>query len=63
MKVTEAIKQLESGTTQNRSTHNQLLREAIKLGIEALKVIKDVRPTDYQAIDDPLPGETPEEEV
>ena len=34
------------------------LEEAIKLGIEALKVIKDVRPTDYAAIDEPLPGET-----
>lgn len=31
---------------------------AVKVAIEAVKVIKDVRPTGYGSIDEPLPGET-----
>ncbi|MBA7591487.1 hypothetical protein ES708_33645 [subsurface metagenome] len=33
----EAIEELRRGTTQNRGTANKKLREALGLGIEALK--------------------------
>ena len=43
MTIDEAIEELERGTKQNRSTNNQRLREALGLGGEALKRIKDNR--------------------
>lgn len=58
MDIDEAIHQLERGTAQNRSTKNQLLREAMKLGIEALKAVKDARANNYYTPIAPLPGET-----
>lgn len=37
MKLEKAIEELGRGMRQNRSTNNQRLREAMKLGIEALE--------------------------
>jgi len=34
MKIDEAIEELERSTHQNRSTNNQRLREAIKIGYQ-----------------------------
>lgn len=54
-KAIEINQSLLDGTYDHR---DEEMEEALKLGIEALKVIRDVRPTDYEAIDAPLPGET-----
>jgi hypothetical protein len=40
MAIDEAINQLSRGTTESRNTNNKLLREALKLGIEALTMQK-----------------------
>lgn len=60
MKLEKAIKIKEEYLRDNQPYDLEELEEADRLSIEALKVIKDVRPTGYGAIDDPLPGETKE---
>lgn len=60
MKLEEAIEELERGTRQSRSTNNQRLRDALKLGIEALKW-RALMEHDYGSWCGPLlPGETEE---
>ncbi len=58
MELEKAIDELERGTRQNRSTNNQSLRQALKLGIEALKRVKAGRPAPPSLAFLPLPGET-----
>jgi len=58
MKLDAAINQLERGTVENRSTANKLLREALGIGIEAMKEIKRNRPIFTHQNIHLLPGET-----
>ena len=58
MKLDKAIEILMKQRFSFPTDEMRVINDALKLGIEALKVIKDVRPTDYGAIDDLLPGET-----
>jgi len=58
MTIDEAIEILTRYTGGGNPWSLTDLTEASKLGIEALKVIRDVRPTEYGAIDEPLLGET-----
>ncbi len=60
MTIDEAFKQLERGTKENRSTANKLLREALGLGIEALKREKVNRENPDYVFVGLLPGETEE---
>ena len=60
MNIEKAIEQLERGTRESRSTNNQMLREAMNLGIEALKSVKQDRVLRLPGRLEPLPGETEE---
>ena len=60
MKLEKAIEILTHPPFYPSTPNDKEYTDAINLGIEALRVIKDVRPTDYGAIDDPLLGETEE---
>ena len=58
MKIDKAIEINESLLDGTYDHRDEDMEDALKLGIEALKAIRDVRPTGYGAIDEPLPGET-----
>lgn len=58
MTLEKAIEQLSRGTLQNRSTANKLLREAMRLGIEAMRRILFLRGYSMTQVDTKLPGET-----
>lgn len=58
MTLDKAIEILKDSIADNTLLITLEHDQAVKLGIEALKAIKDVRPTDYGAIDDLLLGET-----
>ncbi len=58
MTLDKAIDQLARGMTKSRSTNNKLLREALGLGIEALKRIKEERQPYTDVTFTLLPGET-----
>jgi len=54
----QAINVLEGENKYPWNRDNSPLREAVKLGIEALKVVKEFRTGRYKTINSPLPGET-----
>jgi hypothetical protein len=56
--IDEAIKRLTGLLVGDHEAEMSDFAPAVKLGIEALKAIKRVRPTEYEDIDLPLPGET-----
>ena len=69
MKVTKAIELLSSHAIPMRTQQDHDLLDAVQLGIEALKRIKDRRAIMLSLLgssslweDTPLPGETPEED-
>jgi len=60
MTIDEAIKGSEEAVIFLGIHNQQRLALAVNLGLEALRAIKRVRPTEYDDIDLPLPGETEE---
>lgn len=60
MTIKEAIEELNRGTRQSRSTNNQRLREALRLGVEALKRCQYIAAHTDRWASVLLPGETPE---
>lgn len=58
MTLEEAIKILDQWYSLDTLLPLDKAQDALKLGIEALKAIQRVRPTEYDDIDLPLPGET-----
>lgn len=63
MKVSKAIEILSESANAGMTTFNQDYKDAQKLGIEALKRVKQCRSAPYGRLEDILPGETPEEVV
>jgi len=59
-KAIEVLKELPT-TDNNDLTSNQ--QDAVKLGIEALYRVEDLRTKPSYRAEAPLPGETPEEEL
>lgn len=57
MKLEKAIKVLNFWETLFRSYHDQTLKDALRLGIEALKAIKEER-VGFENYQCRLPGET-----
>lgn len=58
MTVKEAIEILSDSAHRGITTFNQDYKDAQKLGIEALKRIKQCRFPPYGRMEDTLPGET-----
>ena len=60
MKVTKAIEILEGILNINLNYHSSDRKDALKLGIEALKRCQLTEPQASFKLGEPLPGETPE---
>jgi len=58
MKIEKAIKELETALADKWCPWSPELKQAIKLGIEALKQVKERRGHDPDFLFEKLPGET-----
>ena len=58
MNIEKAIEILEFLERTSPEGYSEDEKPALKLGIEALKVVKEFRTGKYKTINSPLPGET-----